>query len=743
MEHVDAEKEGIAPKVHFWFRQGSEKFDDSRQVPGLPPEAARRVIPHIKVEPVIRGHDLRKFTESASPGERYKDLARWFSLGSLPDIQKKLRALRRKVKEAAESTSEKKERLHTLKSVTGNKISDWDEAGVRDWFNETVMASLGSPLALPNLSEDSAEFQELVRLERDEREQVGLAQLRQHTRQIETVLGVSAGQDGSVPGQIAEFEDAVLVFRRAAENEKSKRSEASDAVFEQVWADAQKLFESDADFDSCPICGTIFSSTLGGSRAGVHSSLHNRLANLTEYSAAKTDLEEAKDILNATALDLKNALENLSSLLGASGYECAEMPSYLEALRSWDTLKEPPESVRVAKALAGISSSAKEKIAQIEQDQGENTYAKALKTAQDLIQIRADLERIARSKTKLKEIEDGILRQTDAIDKAIMGRVQGMIRELQDRTNDLYKAIQGDGIAAPPIRLELPRDGGIEHRQIRLLIDFRDRSGVVPGGYLSDSQIHTLTLALRLSAIRMLNSNFPIIVLDDVVTSYDVERRKNIARVIGERFEDFQIVLVTHDEQFFKMLPDHVRAGRWIFKRITDLDPEFGPRFDDYQTQDQAIESMLERNESAAVKMRMAEEEWLYRICIDFETTVGLLPPTRRHERSELANSLSSFIDGLGIELPRVRGRRNRFLYSLQRGVVENLGSHFDNSPYSSGSIGDERERWNEFKDFRDMFACSCGSNRFKRPRGLNAPVCKRCEKKFEFNETSAAQAQR
>ena len=391
----------------------------------------------------------------------------------------------------AESTSEKKERLHTLKSVTGDKISDWDEVGVRDWFNETVIAGLDSSLALPNFFEDSAEFQELVRREGEERERAGLAQLRQLARQIESVLNSSAGQGGSGSGQMAEFEEAVLTFRRAAENEKRKKSEASDAVFEQVWANAQKLLESDADFDSCPVCGTGFSSSPSGSRAGVHSSLHSKLSNLTEYSAAKTGREEAEARLSAAAIDLRNGLENLSSLFGASGYGCAEMPPYLGALQEWDTLKELPESTRVTTTLAGIRSSVGDKIARIEQDQGENTYAKALKTAQDLIQIRADLERITRTKAKLKDIENGILRQTDAIDQAIMGRVQGLLSELQDRTNDLYKAIQGDSAAAPPIRLELPRDGGIEHRQVRLLIDFRNRSGVVPGGYLSDSQIHT------------------------------------------------------------------------------------------------------------------------------------------------------------------------------------------------------------------------------------------------------------
>ena len=222
-------------------------------------------------------------------------------------------------------------------------------------------------------------------------------------------------------------------------------------------------------------------------------------------------------------------------------------------------------------------------------------------------------------------------------------------------------------------------------------------------------------------------------VLDDVVTSYDVERRKNIARVLAERFDSFQIVLVTHDEQFFNILPDHLHASHWSFKRITDLRPGFGPHFADHQTHDQTIERMLKENKSAAVEIRMAEEEWLCRICVDFETKVAMLPAARRHDRSELAGSLANFLKSVGIEPPQVPGMRNRFLTSLQRGVVENFGSHFSDSPHSSGSIGDERERWVEFKNFRGMFACSCGSLRFKRPKSMNKPVCRSCERGFDF----------
>ena len=48
--------------------------------------------------------------------------------------------------------------------------------------------------------------------------------------------------------------------------------------------------------------------------------------------------------------------------------------------------------------------------------------------------------------------------------------------------------------------------------------------------------MHTLALtalALRLAAIRMFNSEAPIVVLDDVVTSYDADHRKTIAGALG------------------------------------------------------------------------------------------------------------------------------------------------------------------------------------------------------------------
>ena len=84
-------------------------------------------------------------------------------------------------------------------------------------------------------------------------------------------------------------------------------------------------------------------------------------------------------------------------------------------------------------------------------------------------------------------------------------------------------------------------------------------------------------------------------------------------------------------------------------------------------------------------------------------------------------------------------GVNNRFLDSLTKGEIENFGSHFQDGPYGDGSIGDEKTRWQEFKAFRDQFACKkCKRTKFRRPIPLKKPVCAHdsCEAQFTFSAT-------
>ncbi|HUT24954.1 MAG TPA: chromosome segregation protein SMC, partial [Sumerlaeia bacterium] len=254
-------------------------------------------------------------------------------------------------------------------------------------------------------------------------------------------------------------------------------------------------------------------------------------------------------------------------------------------------------------------------------------------------------------------------------------------------------------------------------------------------------------LALRLAAIKRFNPAAPIIALDDIVTSYDADHRRTIAAMLAKEFTDFQLIVTTHDERFFIYLKDQLGDRNWHYKRISRLDPGFGPRFLDHRVTEAMIEARWHEGESAANEMRQAEEEWLLGLCRDFGVNLRIRPVDRAfsYERSELADALAGNLRDQGHTPPLVPGVNNRFLTSLQQGAIENFGSHFQDGPYGDGSTGDEKARWEEFKVFRDHFACpKCGGTRFKRPIGMEKAVCKKdgCEAQFGFAERDSSAAQ-
>jgi hypothetical protein len=203
-------------------------------------------------------------------------------------------------------------------------------------------------------------------------------------------------------------------------------------------------------------------------------------------------------------------------------------------------------------------------------------------------------------------------------------------------------------------------------------------------------------------------------------------------------FSDCQILVTTHDERFFNYLKDQLEAKDWHFTRIIGLDPAYGPRFADHKVSDEMIEARWAEGQSAANEMRQAEEEWLLGICRDFGVSVRIRPLERAYsfERSELAWALAGLLRDAKLDPQPVVGVNNRFLTSLQKGEIENFGSHFQDGLYGDGSIGDERARWEEFKAFRAQFACSkCKRTKFQRPITLKKPICAHagCEAQFEF----------
>lgn len=751
LAHNGAQAAGIAPMVKFATITGKTTAEGSRTATGnLRPihAAATAMKSGFVVSPIIRGYTLRTFVETHSPENRYSDVAGWLQLSPLVEVQKNLRLLRRDVKAAAESTTEQVRLAGLLRTETAQAVQAWDDATVLAFVNVSVIAPLDPELTLAALAAEDEGYIEVGNRVQAEEKRLGLAGLKQIRNSLialwQKILPEDGG-DAKYSGAIASFDKALSALADAKATEVVEREKAAGTVFRSVWKEAQKLFAVDATApDSCPVCATVIGDTAAGSVAAIRDLLTTHLEDLQSYNDAKTALDNAETAASQAHNQLVARLPAMVEHLpddDVDGFKTALM-AYQAGAAGWPTV-EAPDSAAVVAELETRLADLDHEIADIEAKQGEHTWVKVKASIDRLLKLQRDVALATRTTDQLTTLHEALVAQATLVSSKIREKVQSLLDTLQAPMNDIYKEIQGAN--AKPIRLELPGEDDTNQQRMQLVIDFADnRQSVAPGGYLSDSQIHSVALALRLAAIKKFNSAAPVIALDDVVTSYDADHRRAIGALLAKMFTDCQIILVTHDERFFNHLKDQL-AKDWQFTRIIGLDPAFGPRFADHKVTDEMIVDRWAKGESAANEMRQAEEEWLLGIARGFGVNVRIrqLEKAYSYERAELASAIGGFLGDLKLTPADVPGVNNRFITSLIKGDIENFGSHFQDAPYGNGSIGDEQTRWDEFKAFRQQFECVCGRIKYQRPFGLNKPVCAhdKCETQFAFKPSVAGAA--
>lgn len=744
LAHNLAEEAKIAPAVTIEVIAGKEITSGSRAAAGT-----KRVIPAVAttvnacftVPPIIRGHALRTFVEIHTPEERYSDVANWLQLGPLVEVQKNLRSLRTQVKGAAEDVIALHRVDTQLAKETTQTVTTWDATAVLSHANTLILAPLDPTLVLETLAALDPAYVELMTRAKAEENKIGLAGLRQiRSAAAGLWLETTNVESGEivVSGAVPAFDIGVTELAATEGKEAEERDKAAGAVFQAIWKAAEPLFAEGAPApEVCPVCTTPLANTAAGSVEAIRNHVAKHLEELVDYADAKKARDDAKTVATKAHTQLVSSLPGLIGLLGDSDATLkSDLVAYLGGIVGWPKSAVPASSgivTLIAKLLAALDKA----ISDIEAKQGDHTYIKAKAKIDRLLELEDERNLALRTAKELGKLSEALTAQAATISAEIRKKVQALLDKLQTPMNDIYKMIQGAG--AKQIRLELPGEDDATQQRLNLLIDFAaNRTGVQPGGYLSDSQIHSVALALRLAAIKQFNTGAPIIALDDIVTSYDADHRRTIAALIATMFGDCQILITTHDERFFNYLKDQLEAKTWHFTRIIGLDPAYGPRFADHKVSDEMIAARWAGGQSAANEMRQAEEEWLLGICRDFGVSVRIRPLEKAYsyDRSELASALGGLLKDAKLEPALVPGVNNRFLASLATGTIENFGSHFQDVPYGDGSVGDEKARWDEFKTFRSQFACKkCGRTKFQRPLTLKKPVCAHggCEAQFEF----------
>jgi hypothetical protein len=151
-----------------------------------------------------------------------------------------------------------------------------------------------------------------------------------------------------------------------------------------------------------------------------------------------------------------------------------------------------------------------------------------------------------------------------------LSRVEASIRdEIRSQAQKIFEEISGDiqrlwdilhpGHQITDVRLNVPQGAD---KAIDVALKFYGKDQESPRLTLSEGQRNSLGLCIFLAMAKQSKADTPII-LDDVVISMDRGHRSNVALLLEKEFSDRQIILLTHDREWFFELNRFLRRPKW------------------------------------------------------------------------------------------------------------------------------------------------------------------------------------
>ena len=211
-----------------------------------------------------------------------------------------------------------------------------------------------------------------------------------------------------------------------------------------------------------------------------------------------------------------------------------------------------------------------------------------------------------------------------------------VLSRISDSVADIYAKLHpGEGLG--DVCIEPWGQKGVE-----LAVSFHGSRQKPPHGVLSESHLNSLAVALFLAMAETFNEQLDLLVLDDIVNSFDVEHRGELAAFLATNFSHRQLMVLTHDQLFFERLAK--LAPSWKRIEFTSWDFDDGPRTTEYQSTQMLAKATAaidgDDRVGAAMKGRRALEELLQEICEGFAAP---LPFQRgvKNDRREIGQVLA------------------------------------------------------------------------------------------------------
>ena len=464
----------------------------------------------------------------------------------------------------------------------------------------------------------------------------------------------------------------------------------------------------------CPLCGQKVSAKELGKR--IEGALVSLLSTHREVESVRAALSEAvgalqlahgqRDALLRKAKPLKAALPALppfpAGLLTAADEQAAvdakAVAAYLSALGGWDT------AARTALG-AGTAAAAGTRDQQL----------LMLSTLCRQIKDWRAAEKASREAARACALAEAVF---DAYQDRQQQDVAALLARISERVARIYTALHPDEELGA-VSIEPWTAKGVE-----MAIDFHGKRQRPPHGVLSESHLNSLAIALFLAMAETFNEKMGFLVLDDVINSFDREHRSQLADLLANEFSQWQLVVLTHDHQFFEHLTR--RAPSWRKLELTSWTYGEGPRTLGYETSGTlaAARERLDQGDvgGAAAKARRALEEQLQEVCQALEAPLAFRRG-QANEQREIGELLRGLRRALKEHAKALLDELEPLFKTLEADVQATLNVEVHASRGRSGG-GEVKAALQRIEDLDRRWSCSaCGSRIWHR----GTPQAGRC----------------
>ncbi|ENA1795328.1 hypothetical protein ABF176_002169 [Flavobacterium psychrophilum] len=463
--------------------------------------------------------------------------------------------------------------------------------------------------------------------------------------------------------------------------------------------------------ESCPLCLQPKNSN------DLQEEIKVRIKEIEEYSKKKVPFDKAKKMVTEIVAERIKRLENvlLNTEINKAENDTIKKAvislktkifEYQKAIDVKVTSGDKPLSAELYKLKEedfSILISIKERIVKIEDFLKNDTitvlYSNILASKEAFLNIqKLDKQKVVlENQRKTLELiyNEFVKKQKEAL--------EDFINSFSERINEFYQYMN-PGEPFQEIKIVTI---GEDDELNGITIEYKYNGNWVspPQKYFSESHLNCFGLSFFLASVEAFNNENKFIILDDVISSFDSTHRKSFADLLFEKFSDYQIILLTHEIEWFTNIvsPLAKKNGwltniiRWTEVKGTHIDSE--PK-----TLKDLVETSLADGitENLGNPIRTYLEHFLKDVCLNLDVKVSYKPNVVNEKRmaDELINELKSRISSkspdLKAKLPVIEKVGNSLL-------LGNLLSH--DNPFNP-KIGDLKAFWNDIIELEKLFIC-------------------------------------